>query len=245
LFEGWLEYASFDKGRDEATPPVHHRQHIAGAGPNHLRGWIALLLEIDERGCSCEEPVRSILRTPGIEVAKPIGYRAITTVYASCPGSPVGMLYPVHEIAFLQGGVREAFKGHFIYLVVFMQQCRGKSRFVHDADPLSSSVEKHTRRRGKTHRSCGRCARLVSRDMLEAESSCPSDWGSGCTHEAAHSTRVRSRSNFARPYMLRLISFSLLMASSTGPWLHFKLNPARTAASSRCTPLAKLINSGT
>src|SRR6266700_8267342 len=64
-------------------------------------------------------------------------------------------------------------------------------------------------------------------------------------HQAAHSTRMRSKSNFARPYLLRLINFKRFTAPSTCPWLHFKLNPARTAASSRSSPLAKLTNSAT
>lgn len=60
---------------------------------------------------------------------------------------------------------------------------------------------------------------------------------------AAHSTRMRSKSNFARPYMLRLMNLSRFTAPSTGPWLQCKLNPARTAASSRSSPLAKLTSS--
>jgi Resolvase, N terminal domain len=61
--------------------------------------------------------------------------------------------------------------------------------------------------------------------------------------QATQRTRVRSRSKFARQYMLRLINLSRLTFPSTGPWLHFKLNPALTAASSRCNAFAKLINS--
>ena len=34
---------------------------------------------------------------------------------------------------------------------------------------------------------------------------------------AAQSTRMRSKSNLARPYMLRLINFSRFTAPSTGP----------------------------
>src|SRR2546423_221248 len=61
--------------------------------------------------------------------------------------------------------------------------------------------------------------------------------------QAAQRTRVRSRSKFARPYMLRLMNLSRLTFPSTGPCLHFKLSPALTAASSRCNPFANLINS--
>jgi hypothetical protein len=35
-------------------------------------------------------------------------------------------------------------------------------------------------------------------------------------HQAADSTRMRNKSNFARPYMLRLINFKRLMARRVG-----------------------------
>ena len=50
--------------------------------------------------------------------------------------------------------------------------------------------------------------------------------------------RARSRSRPARPYMERLMSFSLLILPSTGPVLHGKIIAARTASISRRRPRA-------
>lgn len=52
-------------------------------------------------------------------------------------------------------------------------------------------------------------------------------------------TRARRRSKPARPYMDRLMSFSLLIVPSTGPVLHGRLIAARTASKSRTRPRAK------
>ncbi len=56
---------------------------------------------------------------------------------------------------------------------------------------------------------------------------------------AARKTRCRSRSKFARPYMVRLISLSRFTWPSVWPLLHTIVSPARTAASSASSPVAK------
>lgn len=50
-----------------------------------------------------------------------------------------------------------------------------------------------------------------------------------CDHIWA-STRLRKRSNFARPYILRLINFRRWICASTGPLLHGSWRALRTAA---------------
>src|SRR3954465_6573690 len=57
--------------------------------------------------------------------------------------------------------------------------------------------------------------------------------------QAAWSTRLRSSSNPARPYMVRLIVFSRLICPSTGPVDHRVSSAARTAARSFPRPSAK------
>jgi hypothetical protein len=48
--------------------------------------------------------------------------------------------------------------------------------------------------------------------------------------QSASSTRVRSRSKLARPYMVRLIILIRLTLPSTAPLLHSRLSPLRTAS---------------
>jgi len=56
--------------------------------------------------------------------------------------------------------------------------------------------------------------------------------GCGLFAQAACSTRARSSSDPARPYIVRLITFSRFTWPSTGPLLQASLRPACTAASS-------------
>ena len=56
---------------------------------------------------------------------------------------------------------------------------------------------------------------------------------------AAASTRWRSRSKQARPYIWRLISLSCVIRPSTGPVLHGSVSAASTAAASRSSARAK------
>ena len=57
--------------------------------------------------------------------------------------------------------------------------------------------------------------------------------------QAASSTRWRSKSKPPRPFIMRLIVFSLLICPSTGPVLHGSDRAARTATRSRFKPLTK------
>jgi len=52
----------------------------------------------------------------------------------------------------------------------------------------------------------------------------------GLVHHGGWSTRRRNRSNLARPYIMRLITFKRLTCPSTWPLLHSKVSAARTAA---------------
>ncbi len=61
--------------------------------------------------------------------------------------------------------------------------------------------------------------------------------------QAAHSTRWRSRSSFARPYIDCFTSFSRVMWPSTGPVLTGVPMPRLTAASSCWMPVAKRCSS--
>src|SRR5262249_35644748 len=54
--------------------------------------------------------------------------------------------------------------------------------------------------------------------------------------QAASSTRARSNTNPARPYICRLIVFNRFTCPSTGPLLHVSVTAACTAASSRRMP---------
>src|ERR671920_638786 len=56
--------------------------------------------------------------------------------------------------------------------------------------------------------------------------------------QACPSTRQRSRSNPARPYISRLMTLSRLTWPSTWPLLHGSVSAARTASSSRRSPAA-------
>lgn len=49
-------------------------------------------------------------------------------------------------------------------------------------------------------------------------------------HQVAHSTRLRKRAKPARPYIMRLKTFSRLTCPSTGPLLHGHSKAAATAA---------------
>jgi hypothetical protein len=64
------------------------------------------------------------------------------------------------------------------------------------------------------------------------------------TSRYAASTRARSRSKLARPYICRLMTFSRVTCPSTGPLLQGSSNAAVTAASSRSRPVMKRCNSG-
>lgn len=62
----------------------------------------------------------------------------------------------------------------------------------------------------------------------------------GATQDERVNTRWRSRSNFARPYMQRLITFRRFTWPSTWPLLKGKARAAITAALSRSNPATKL-----
>ena len=57
--------------------------------------------------------------------------------------------------------------------------------------------------------------------------------------QAAIRMRLRSRSNFARPYICRLIILMRLTVPSTGPELSCRVRPLSTAVRPRCRPAAK------
>jgi hypothetical protein len=68
----------------------------------------------------------------------------------------------------------------------------------------------------------------MSERFLAASLPSPSSWSS--LTQAACSTRRRSRSKFARPYMLRFSSLSLFTWPSVWPLLHSRERPAAMAA---------------